>query len=270
MLFPRRRHLVSFFGGVIPNKMPFLTDFQVSPDYMSLDESEPEAPVSKSPKKKTSKKEASQKTSDSPKVADKEPKTTKASDSPKPKKTPDEKESESKKSKDKKKSLEKVEAIKDAKKAEKKTPAASVAEVKSTKDEEKDDSSSDSDSEDGGAKVESTKGKSTNNTGPNRPARRRLMLIDRQKIKIQKRLGVEEGSTEPNEEVDKALEEWTKNFDELNAKSVKKQAAKAKKALKRRNDNHKRTTKGMTTKQLEKIHQRRAAKNQTKFDAPAA
>ena len=267
----------------------FLTDFQAAPDYMSLDESEPE-PVSQKPSKKASKKEARQKTSDSPKAAGTESKSKKTSDSPKPKKTSDEKEPKSKKSKDKKKSEDKVEASKDgkkagkeadkkddkkdAKKAEKKAPVSSAVEVESTKDEEKNDSSSDSDSdsdsEEGGAKVEDTKTKSTNTTGPNRHARRRLILIDRQKIKIQKRLGVEEGSTEPNEEVDKALKEWTENFDELNAQSVKKKAVRAKQALKKRNDNHKRTTKGLTTKQLDKIHKRRNAKRDAKFAAPAA
>ncbi|KAK4169180.1 hypothetical protein QBC43DRAFT_330377 [Cladorrhinum sp. PSN259] len=51
--------------------------------------------------------------------------------------------------------------------------------------------------------------------GLNRKARRRLLLISRQKIKIMKRLGISEDSTEPNEKVDKELEEWTAKFDKL-------------------------------------------------------
>ncbi|KAK3994736.1 hypothetical protein QBC44DRAFT_39207 [Cladorrhinum sp. PSN332] len=51
--------------------------------------------------------------------------------------------------------------------------------------------------------------------GLNRKARRRLVLIERQKKKIQKRYGIPEASTEPNEKVDKELEEWTAKFDRL-------------------------------------------------------
>ncbi|KAK4228251.1 hypothetical protein QBC38DRAFT_162344 [Podospora fimiseda] len=49
--------------------------------------------------------------------------------------------------------------------------------------------------------------------GLNRKQRRRLVLIERQKATIRKRHGVPEGSTEPNEEVDKDLEAWIANYD---------------------------------------------------------
>lgn len=52
----------------------------------------------------------------------------------------------------------------------------------------------------------------------NRKARRRLQLIERQKGVIQKRWGVPEGSTEPHEGVEEALEEWVAKYDRTMAK----------------------------------------------------
>lgn len=91
-------------------------------------------------------------------------------------------------------------------------------------------------------------------SGLNRTARRRLVLIDRQRAKIEKRMGIEPGSGERKEEVDKAVEKWTKTFDELNARSVEKKALKAKLHTKRRIDKtKKRKEMGLSKKQFDKL-----------------
>ena len=113
---------------------------------------------------------------------------------------------------------------------------------------EKDDNSSDNDGSDSNSNSDSDdkeesgekaeeKPKSAPKTNPkgvptvphpsglNRTARRRLVLIDRQREAIMKRLKV----TEPNEEVEKKLQEWTTRFDELEAARLRKRFEKKEK-----------------------------------------
>lgn len=71
------------------------------------------------------------------------------------------------------------------------------------------------DMEDGGAPVEEKRpGYTAPPSGMNRAVRRRLQLIEQEKVKIQKKLGVPTGSNEKEEEVKYLLEQWTKVFDD--------------------------------------------------------
>ncbi|KAK7749438.1 hypothetical protein SLS53_000010 [Cytospora paraplurivora] len=74
--------------------------------------------------------------------------------------------------------------------------------------------SEDEDMEDGGAPLPK---KGTGYTAPpsgvNRAIRRRFMLIEREKVKIKKHLGVPEGSAEKAEEVKRLLDQFTERLD---------------------------------------------------------
>lgn len=74
--------------------------------------------------------------------------------------------------------------------------------------------SEDEDMEDGGALLpERQPGYTAPPSGKNRAIRRRLQVIDRERAKIQKKLGVKEGSDEKALEVQQLLNEFTESYD---------------------------------------------------------
>jgi hypothetical protein len=67
----------------------------------------------------------------------------------------------------------------------------------------------------------------------NHHARRRLKLIAREKEKIQKRQGIEVGSTEPNQAVDTALAAFIENMDRMAAAREERKQARTQKQMRR-------------------------------------
>lgn len=88
--------------------------------------------------------------------------------------------------------------------------------------------SEDEDMEDGGAPLPKKRtGYTAPPSGVNRAIRRRFMLIEREKAKIKKHLGIPEGSTEKAEEVKKLVDHFTERLDAKTAeRESKKQARK--------------------------------------------
>ncbi|ROW11654.1 hypothetical protein VPNG_05595 [Cytospora leucostoma] len=92
--------------------------------------------------------------------------------------------------------------------------------------------SEDEDMEDGGAPLQKKRpGYTAPPSGVNRAVRRRFMLIEREKAKIKKQLGIPEGSTEKAEEVDKLLDQFTKRLD---AKTAERESKKMERRVKPR------------------------------------
>lgn len=88
----------------------------------------------------------------------------------------------------------------------------------------------DEDMEDGGAPLEKvSRGYTAPPSGMNRGLRRRLFLIEREKGKFQKKLGVPEGSNNRSDEVKELLDEWVQAFDK---KSEDRQAKKSVRKMK--------------------------------------
>ena len=117
----------------------------------------------------------------------------------------------------------------DAQKPEQKGDESSSEDEDEDEDEDKDEEKTDTTPK-SGTEAKSTKPGPVNKEhypeGLNRKARRRLVLIDRQRVAIKKRLGIPEDSTEPNEEVDKELEAWIAKFDLVEDKNAKRKSLK--------------------------------------------
>lgn len=140
-------------------------------------------------------------------------------------------------------------------------------------------SESDSDSANSGAeeddKTKKTDGKKTDEktaknrtmAGLTRLERRRLLLIDRQKIKIQKRLGFDPNSKELSAEAERELAAWIKKRDAMQAKLEERQKIrKAKKEAKRLRVMAKR---GMKKKEKARAAQTKAVKRKQKDAKPS-
>lgn len=100
-----------------------------------------------------------------------------------------------------------------------------------------DDEDDDMDMEDGGAPLQNrNSGYTAPPSGMNRTMRRRLRLIEREKVRIQEELGVSLGSDENAEEVARRLAVWNKKFDEkTKVREAKKQERKAKQTARLQN-----------------------------------
>lgn len=104
----------------------------------------------------------------------------------------------------------------------------------------------DVDMEDGGAPLQNKgSGYTAPPSGMNRMVRRRLKLIEREKAKIQKDLGVPAGSNEKADEVERRLDAWNKMFDEkAKVREAKKQDRKARQTARLQDKKRRRSTGG--------------------------
>ncbi|ROW06005.1 hypothetical protein VMCG_04653 [Cytospora schulzeri] len=98
--------------------------------------------------------------------------------------------------------------------------------------------SEDEDMEDGGAPLPNRKpGYTAPPSGVNRAIRRRFMLIEREKAKIKKDLGVPEGSDEKVEEVKQLLDEFIERLDAKTAERDSNKKARKRRDAARKHDN---------------------------------
>lgn len=108
-------------------------------------------------------------------------------------------------------------------------------------------------------------------SGLNRQARRRIDLIERQREKIQKELGVPVGSLEKADEVQAILDKWTKDFDDKAAiRTEKKRKRHEKDAARLRNKRGKVLTGRRLkerTKFVNKLEKEKARKQQAGISA---
>ncbi|KAL2278102.1 hypothetical protein FJTKL_14923 [Diaporthe vaccinii] len=96
--------------------------------------------------------------------------------------------------------------------------------------------SEDEDMEDGGALLpEMQPGYTVPPSGKNRVIRRRLQLIDRERARIQKKLGVKEGSAENAQKVQQLLNEFIKTYDaKAEQREIRKNERKRKESIRLR------------------------------------
>ncbi|KAI0408087.1 hypothetical protein F4802DRAFT_449251 [Xylaria palmicola] len=97
-------------------------------------------------------------------------------------------------------------------------------------------------------------------TGPNRAARRRTKLIERQRLLIMQKMGIPEGSQEQADKVQKELDKWTETMDTRTQERLeKKKALKAKEQARMKNKRGKALTGRKLNEQRKQI--RKAGKN---------
>lgn len=109
-------------------------------------------------------------------------------------------------------------------------------------------------------------------SGLNRQERRRIRLIEEQREKIQKKLGVVPGGPDKADEVQAALDKWVVDFDGKRAmRDEKRKVRKAKEAARIRNKRGKALTGRKLVERKKEIQkQERANKRQQGLSAPVA
>ncbi|KAI1765961.1 hypothetical protein GGR53DRAFT_488276 [Hypoxylon sp. FL1150] len=107
-------------------------------------------------------------------------------------------------------------------------------------------------------------------SGLNRQERRRIRMIEEQREKIQKKLGVAPGSTDKADEVQQQLDKWVTDFDGKSAiRAEKRKARKAKEAARIRNKRGKALTGRRLVERKKELHKlERANKRKQGLSAP--
>ncbi|KAI1284637.1 hypothetical protein F5Y07DRAFT_393604 [Xylaria sp. FL0933] len=73
-------------------------------------------------------------------------------------------------------------------------------------------------------------------SGLNRHTRRRIVLIEKQRVRIRTKMGIPEGSREKEDEVQKELDKWTRKYDgKVKAREKKKKERKARERIREKN-----------------------------------